>query len=253
MSLLACRNASFAYDGRTVLEDVSFEVSAGGYLCIVGENGAGKSTLMQGLLGLVRPVGGSVEVDADVRAGGIGYLPQQTAVQKDFPASVEEVVLSGQLRRCGLRPFYSRGDRLEAEAKLRMVQMQGFKKKCFRDLSGGQQRRVLLARALCATRSLLLLDEPAAGLDPRMQDEMYQILNGLNREQGMTIVMITHDVQSALRCARQILHLNGRQLFFGAAAEYQNSAAGRRFIEGAAFGVSPQVPAPAEEGGQGLC
>ena len=251
MSLLACRNASFAYDGRKVLEDVSFEVSAGGYLCIVGENGAGKSTLMQGLLGLVKPVGGSVEVGAEARMGGIGYLPQQTAVQKDFPASVEEVVLSGQLRRCGLRPFFGKGDRREAEAKLRLVRMQDFRKKCFRDLSGGQQRRVLLARALCATRSLLLLDEPAAGLDPRMQDEMYQILNELNREQGMTIVMITHDVQSALRCARQILHLNGRQLFFGSVDKYSQSAAGRGFIDGGPFRVLSG--AAAKEGGAKLC
>ena len=172
MELLRCSDLSFAYGGETVLKGVSFAVNAGDYLCVVGENGSGKSTLMKGLLGLKEPESGSIEYAGGLKRNEIGYLPQQTALQKDFPASVFEVVLSGRLNSMGRRFFYSKEDKKEAERNLDRMGMLEYKKRCYQELSGGQQQRVLLARALCATSRLLLLDEPVAGLDPVATGEM---------------------------------------------------------------------------------
>ena len=166
MALMTCRDLSFAYGGETVLRGVSFTVEAGDYLCVVGENGSGKSTLIKGLLGLKEPSGGSVELGDGLERREVGYLPQQTALQRDFPASVFEVVLSGRLNGLGRRCFYSREDRREAERNLERMGMLELKRRCYQDLSGGQQQRVLLARALCATKSCCCSTNPWPGWIP---------------------------------------------------------------------------------------
>ena len=228
MSMIACRDLSLGYDSDPILEHLCFEVNAGDYLCIVGENGSGKSTLMRTVLGLQRPLGGEITFGEGVKPGEIGYLPQQTAIQRDFPATVREVALSGCQARLGRRAFYSRSEKALAAANLTRMGMGTMGGRCYRELSGGQQQRVLLARALCAAERLLLLDEPVAGLDPGVTQELYDLIGKLNRE-GVTIVMISHDIAAAMRYATHILHI-GSQLFFGAVDEYRQSAIGRRFL-----------------------
>ena len=228
MSMIACRDLSLGYDSDPILEHLCFEVNAGDYLCIVGENGSGKSTLMRTVLGLQRPLGGEITFGEGVKPGEIGYLPQQTAIQRDFPATGWEVALSGCQARLGRRAFYSRSEKALAAANLARMGMGAMGGRCYRELSGGQQQRVLLARALCAAERLLLLDEPVAGLDPGVTQELYDLIGKLNRE-GVTIVMISHDIAAAMRYATHILHV-GKQLFFGAADEYRQSALGRRFL-----------------------
>ncbi len=231
MAQLTCQNLSVGYDGRPVLQGLNFEVSAGDYLCIVGENGSGKSTLMKTILSLQAPIGGTVLTGDGLRKNEIGYLPQQTQVQKDFPASVKEIVLSGCQGRCGRRPFYSKKEkRLAADAmdKMRISQLAG---RCYRELSGGQQQRVLLARALCATRKMLLLDEPVSGLDPKVTVEMYELIESLNQEDGITVIMISHDLSAALRYASHILHIDD-SVFFGTKADYLRSPQGKLFNSG---------------------
>ena len=230
MALITCRGLAFAYGAETVLSGVDFAVEAGDYLCIVGENGSGKSTLVKGLK---EPSAGSITLGDGLQRREIGYLPQQTALQRDFPASVFEVVLSGRLNSLGRRCFYSKADRAEAERELERMGMAEFKNRCYQDLSGGQQQRVLLARALCATKKLLLLDEPVAGLDPVATAEMYNLLKLINLCDGVTVVMVSHDVSAALRYATRILHLGHEQLFFGGVADYEKSGALRRLRGGA--------------------
>ncbi|MCC8022828.1 MAG: metal ABC transporter ATP-binding protein [Clostridiales bacterium] len=232
MALITCREVAFAYDGNTVVSGIDFTVNQGDYLCIVGENGSGKSTLMKGLLKLKNPSQGNIETGDGLQAAEIGYLPQQTAVQKDFPASVYEVVLSGRLNSQGWRPFYSREDKEKAMENMKLLGVDGLKKRCYRELSGGQQQRVLLARALCATRKLLLLDEPVAGLDPVVTQEMYRLIADINKKSGITIIMVSHDIRSAVQYASHILHLNNKQLFFGSTNEYLTSEAAKRFLGG---------------------
>ncbi len=234
MPLIKCENLSFAYSGETVLSGVDFSVNAGDYLCIVGENGSGKSTLMRGLLGLKEPAGGSITYGGGLKPNEIGYLPQQTEAQRDFPASVMEVALSGRLNSLGRRFFYSKDDRAEAERNLERMGMLEFKNRCYQELSGGQQQRVLLARALCATSKLLLLDEPVAGLDPVATGEMYNLLKLINLCDGVTVVMVSHDIHAALRYATHILQLGHTQLFFGSVAEYRVSGAANVFGKGGA-------------------
>ena len=233
MSLISCGDLAFAYDGVTVLRHLNFKVEQGDYLCILGENGAGKSTLMKGLLGLKKPSAGTVACGEDLRAKEIGYLPQQTPVQKDFPASVWEVVLSGCLSGMGLRPFYSKAEKDRAVRNMQALEIMDLKDRCYRDLSGGQQQRVLLARALCATRKVILLDEPVAGLDPLVTINMYKLIERINREMGITVIMVSHDIQAATRYASHILHLGeDRQLFFGTREDYRHSAANHSFMDG---------------------
>lgn len=234
MALITCQNASFAYEGNTAVSDLNFRVNRGDYLCVVGENGSGKSTLIRGLLRLKAPLSGSVTAGDGLRPNEIGYLPQQTAAQKDFPASAQEVVLSGRLGARGIRPFYSSGDKKMVEQNLARLGIAALRNRCYRELSGGQQQRVLLARALCATQKLLLLDEPVSGLDPVAAQEFYRLVGQLNREMGITVVMVSHDIHSAVKYARQILHLQNRQVFFGDAADYVRSDIGRQFTGGAA-------------------
>ena len=227
-ALLGCENLSLGYEGRSVLSGLSFHVHAGDYLCIVGENGSGKTTLMKAILGLLPPLSGQISLSGGLRREEIGYLPQQTPAQRDFPASVREVVLSGCLNRLGRRPFYTRQQKQQAAEAMERLGIQGLAATSYRSLSGGQQQRVLLARALCAAHRMLLLDEPAAGLDPGITEELYQLIHDLNRE-GMSILMISHDMQSALRYASHILHLAGKPLFFGRAADYRASDLGRLY------------------------
>ena len=230
MALITCSDLTLGYENTPVAQHLSFTVEEGDYLCIVGENGSGKSTLMKTLLGLKAPLSGSVAFGGGLRPTEIGYLPQQTPLQRDFPASVQEVVLSGCLGRCGWRPFYSRAEKALAAQNMDRLGITGLARRCYRELSGGQQQRVLLARALCATRKLLLLDEPAAGLDPKVTAGLYDLVARLNRQDGITILMISHDMAAAVQYASRILHLGeGRQLFLGTAAEYRTSPAGRLF------------------------
>jgi len=219
---------ALGYEGTEILEKVNFTVNPGDYLCIVGENGSGKTTLMKTLLGLITPIHGQILFGDGLKKNEVGYLPQQTLVQKDFPASVEEVVLSGCQAHMGLRPFYNKKEKEEARQAMERLRIEDLRKKSYRDLSGGQQQRVLLARALCATRKLLLLDEPVAGLDPRVTIEMYELIQELN-EEGVTVIMISHDIEAAMRYASHILHVD-RNLFFGSKEEYSKSKIGKRFL-----------------------
>lgn len=232
MAILTAKDLCFAYDGKTVLEGVDFSLSAGDYLCVVGENGSGKSTLVKGLLGLKAPDGGSIVFGEGLKPSEIGYLPQQTQVQRDFPASVGEVVLSGCLNSLGRRLHYNAEDRERARMNMERMGVEELKNRSYQDLSGGQQQRVLLARALCATKKLLLLDEPVTGLDPIATGEMYNLIKLINLCDGITVVMVSHDIHAAVRYATHILHLGQRQLFFGSAADYRESAQARRFLGG---------------------
>ena len=222
MALITCKDLKLGYNGREIIQNLSFQVDRGNYLCIVGENGSGKSTLMRTILGLQPPMSGQIQKGDGLKESQIGYLPQQTPVQKDFPASVWEVVLSGCEGSCGWRPYYTKAEKDRALENIRSMGLSNLINRCYRELSGGQQQRVLLARALCATDTLLFLDEPVSGLDPKVTEEMYALIETLNREQGITVIMISHDIQAALRYATHILHI-GRAAFFGTREEYLRS------------------------------
>ena len=218
MAQLKCENLKLGYNSKVVAENISFEVNKGDYLCIVGENGSGKSTLMKTLLHLIKPLAGTIETGDGVLADEIGYLPQQTEVQRDFPASVKEIVLSGCQSRCGRRPFYNKAEKQLALDAMDKMGISNLAKKCYRELSGGQQQRTLLARAFCATQKMLLLDEPVTGLDPIATEEMYSLIKNLN-DNGITIIMISHDVDAALKYATHVLHI-GKEVFFGKVGDY---------------------------------
>lgn len=230
MSLISCRDASFAYDGAPAVRKLNFAVENGDYLCVVGENGAGKSTLVKGLLGLIKPASGSVEYGDGLRLDEVGYLPQQHAPRTDFPASVEEVVLSGCLNSLGRRPFYQKAHRDKMAHNLELMSATNLRKRKFSELSGGQQQRVLLARALCATSRLVLLDEPASGLDPEATVELYDRIDAVNDADGIAVIMVSHDTQCAATRASHILHLSLDQLFFGTRQEYLATELGRSFL-----------------------
>ena len=227
MALIKVIDLTLGYDGRPIVEHLDFTVEEGDYLLIVGENGSGKSTLMRTLLGLREPLSGAIEFGSGLKQNEIGYLPQQTQVQRDFPASVWEVVLSGCQGREGFRPFYSKEEKKRAEQLLQRLGIGELKNKCYRDLSGGQQQRVLLSRALLAAEKVLLLDEPVSGLDPKAATEMYQLIEELNKE-GVTILMISHDIQEAVPYASRVLHI-GDGIFFGTREEYLTSRLGQLY------------------------
>jgi len=226
MSLIKCENLSLGYEGQAVVSELNFEVNSGDYLCIVGENGSGKSTLMKALLKLKTPLSGTITMGEGIRAQEIGYMPQQTDAQKDFPASVREIVRSGCLNRCGLRPYYKKEEKDLAEKYMNMLGISDLQKRCYRELSGGQQKRVLLARALCATQKVLLLDEPTAGLDPNAISDLYNNIKLIN-DNGITIIMISHDIASSVEHATHVLQL-GKQtsLFYGRTSEFLSSERG---------------------------
>lgn len=231
-ALIRCEHVDFGYENHDAVIDVSMEINPGDYLCILGENGSGKSTLMKGILGLLKPTAGTLVVDEELRRTGIGYLPQQTAAQRDFPATVYEVVRSGCLSHLGRRPFFSRADKALAMENMEKLGIAGLSRKCYRELSGGQQQRVLIARALCATKKLLILDEPITGLDPSAIQELYALIRKLNREDKVTILMVSHDVQNVVHQANKILHLQQRVLFYGSVKDYVKSRAGLEFLGG---------------------
>lgn len=231
MALITCREAALGYDTGVVVSGLNFTVEPGDYLCVVGENGSGKSTLIKGLLRLKSPVSGEILTGDGLKSNEIGYLPQQSAAQKDFPAGVLEVVLSGRQSKRGAKLFYSKNDKHIAVENLKKLGIQQLMNRCYRELSGGQQQRALLARALCATEKLLLLDEPAAGLDPLVTQELYELIAMLNRE-GLTIIMVSHDIRSAIEHATHILHLGNRQLFFGTTEQYLTTDLSKRFLGG---------------------
>lgn len=216
---IECQNLTVGYDGRAILKDINFTVNRGDYLCIIGENGAGKTTLLRTLLGLQPPVSGKILFGDGLERKGCGYLPQQTVIQRDFPASVSEIVLSGCQNRCGLRPFYRKEEKEYAHKMMEKLGIAHLAEKCYRELSGGQQQRTLLARALCATQEMLFLDEPVSGLDPTATEEMYRLIEQINREDHITILMISHDIKAAVTYADHILEI-GKQIFLGTAQEY---------------------------------
>ena len=229
MALLTVQDLKLGYEGRILADRLSFSVQPGDYLCIVGENGSGKSTLMRTLLGLQPPLSGKILYGEGLTGRDVGYLPQQTQVQRDFPASVAEIVLSGWEGRCGLRPFYTRAEKDRARENMARMGILSLRDRCYRELSGGQQQRVLLARALCAASRILLLDEPVSGLDPQATADMYALLAGLHRE-GVTLMMISHDMDAALTYATHVLHM-GEKVFFGPREAYLDSPPGRRFAQ----------------------
>ena len=228
--LIKCEHVDLGYENQDAVINVNMEVCPGDYLCIVGENGSGKSTLIKGLLGLLKPSGGKLTVAEELKTTGIGYLPQQTAAQKDFPASVREVVLSGCLSRRGRRPFYSKTEKDIASANMEKLGITQLANQCYRELSGGQQQRVLIARALCATRELLILDEPITGLDPMAIQDFYSMIRKLNRDDKVAIIMVSHDLRNAVEEANKILHLQKQVLFYGPAHDYMNSKAAGHFF-----------------------
>jgi len=230
--ILSCRDVTVEFDAKRVVDHISFDVEEGEYVCIVGENGSGKSTLLKSILGLVSLKYGSVTFGSQISRKRFGYLPQQNHIQKDFPASVYEVVLSGCLNRCGLRPFYSKSEKQLALAHMKRLSISDLKKCSYSTLSGGQQQRVLLARALCATDKLLLLDEPVTGLDPLVTTELYQLIQQLNDELGVTIIMVSHDIATAAKYAYKILHMNQTLLFYGDTPSYISTNLGKTFIKG---------------------
>jgi zinc transport system ATP-binding protein len=253
MTLIKCQNVSFGYDGNVAAHGLNFSVETGDFICIVGENGSGKSTLVKGLLRLLIPMEGTISFGTEPEhppapdsglETGTGYLSQEAAQKKDFPAGVFEIVLSGNIGKMKLRPFYTKTEKNKAEENMKQLGIMDLKNRCFRELSGGQQRRVLLARALCACEKLLVLDEPFSGLDPLISAELYSLLKKINQEMGMTIIMVCHDIEAA-NCATKVLHMQKKQLFFGSMEEYRNSETGRKF-----FIKMPDLSSPQETIGQ---
>ncbi len=229
--MLSAEHLSVGYDGRAVLEDLNFRVDKGDYLCVVGENGSGKSTLMKTLLGLIPPVSGKIDRGEGFAPGSIGFLPQQTAVQRDFPAAVHEIVLSGFSAKLGFRPFYNKDEKAQADKIMERLGITELKNRSYRDLSGGQQQRVLLARALCGAGETILLDEPVTGLDPKTTADMYEMIAKLNKN-GTTVIMISHDMQASVKYSSHILHLGDKQLFFGTTEDFVGTDSGKLFISG---------------------
>ena len=227
--LVSCNNVSFGYDGHIIVRDLNFSIKAGDFLFIAGENGSGKTTLLRGMLRLILPMEGVITFSPELEKTGIGYLSQETLAKKDFPAGVFEIVLSGHLPKMGLRPFYTPAEKRKAETTLEQLGIADLNNRCFRELSGGQQRRVLLARSLCAAQKLLILDEPFSGLDPLISAELYRLLEKINREMGITIVMVSHDIEVA-DCASCALHLKKKQVFFGSMDDYRQSEIGKNFF-----------------------
>lgn len=230
MALIKCEDLTLGYENKKIIEHLSFTVEQGDYLCIVGENGSGKTTLMKALLGLINPIKGSIIRGDGLNLKEIGYLPQQTVVQRDFPASVKEIVLTGCQGRMGLRPFYGKAEKQLAKDNMAKMGITDLANRCYRDLSGGQQQRVLLARGLCATQKVLLLDEPVSGLDLKVTEEMYSLIADLNSKYNITVIMITHDIQAAVKYSTHILHI-GDSTFFATNKEYRQTKFYKAFTD----------------------
>lgn len=223
MTVLSCNNMTIGYEDQIVLSNLTFDVKEADYISILGENGSGKSTLIKTILGLTPPLSGKFQYKKGFSHKNIGYLPQQSSAQRDFPASVLEIVLSGFLGKKGWHPFYTKKEKELAISYLREINIEDLKNKTYRNLSGGQQQRVLLARALCAADELLVLDEPVTGLDPVAQSELYQMIEHLNKHHKMTVLMISHDIPGATKYSNKIIHLEENSYFFGTVEEYKAS------------------------------
>ena len=206
---IICEGLAVGYSGKPLCNEFDLEINNGDYICIIGENGAGKSTLIKTLVGLIPAISGKVLLRGDIDKSDIGYLPQQREMQKDFPASVWEVVLSGCLDRLGFKPFYGHKERKLAADAIRELDLEDIKNESFRELSGGQRQRVLLARAIAGSKKVLVLDEPITGLDPVAAAHLYQLLNRLNQK-GTTIITISHDISKALSAANKLLIMNDK-------------------------------------------
>ena len=230
--ILNCENVSLSYDGHTVANDINFTVNEGDYLCILGENGSGKTTLINALLGLKKVAGGKLTYGEGVCARNIGYLPQKQSSNADFPACVREIVRTGFLGKRGFRPYYSLAERQRAQRIMELLGVAKFASRSMDELSGGQQKRVLLSRALCSAEKLLILDEPTAALDPIVTEEVYEMTAKLNREHGLSVIMVSHDVMAATKYANRILHIKHEQLFFGSTEEYLATDLAKAYIGG---------------------
>ena len=235
MKILSCENVSIYYDDVKAIQNITFDVDEGEYVCILGENGSGKSTLIRGILGLEKLESGEIKFLNGTNKNQIGYLPQQTIVQKNFPASVFEVVLSGFLNNKGFKPFYNKKEKELAIQNMKKVEIEDLKNTSYKELSGGQQQRVLLARAICSSKKLLVLDEPITGLDPVITNKMYKLIKDLNK-QGMTIIMVSHDIHFAIKNASKIIHIKNKLIFNGTAQEYEKSDIGKTFLGGCNHG-----------------
>lgn len=232
MPLLKIENVSFTYNQTAIINQLNFVVNDGDYLCIIGENGSGKSTLIKGLLQLKEVSSGEIIMDPSLKVNEIGYLPQQTSIQKDFPASVEEIVLSGCLNQMKWRPIYNKQEKRKATEMMKKLGIEHLKHQSYRELSGGQQQRVLLARALCATKKLLILDEPMSSLDPTVTQELYDLIYTINQEMGITIIMVSHDLGNSLKYATHVLHLKGENFFYGKKGHYVHHQEENQFLGG---------------------
>ncbi|MBR2043782.1 MAG: metal ABC transporter ATP-binding protein [Clostridia bacterium] len=235
MSLIKCENLKIGYNDKTVLSDLNFEINENDYLYIIGENGSGKSTLIKSILKLQKPLDGKIEYCPNLKANEIGYLPQQSSIQRDFPAGVEEIVLSGSINRMGFRPFYTAKHRKKARHNMELMRIEDIKNESYQSLSGGQQQRVLLARALTASSKALLLDEPVTGLDPIAASDMYSLIETINKEYRIAVIMVSHDINAAFKYATHILHLSSSGVFFGTKDEYRNSEFHKRFYGGGIY------------------
>ena len=228
MKYITIKDLSIGYDAHPVLENINLEIDSGDYICVIGENGAGKSTFLKTILNLIKPIKGSFEYEEGINQSDFSYLPQQNDIQKDFPATVSEIVISGFNGKMKLRPFYNKQEKSTAEELMKKVGIYEFKNKSFRDLSGGQKQRTLLARALCAGGKILVLDEPNSGLDPVASEELYNSICELNKE-GISIVMVSHDLNAAIKYSNKILYL-GKEAYFASKEEYIESEIGKEFI-----------------------
>lgn len=222
MTLIECKRLSVGYDKKVVCKDINFKVEEGDYLCIMGENGSGKSTLLKTILGLNKAVFGKVIFEKSLSKNKLGYLPQQNDFQKDFPATVKEVIMSGFISQMGLRPFYNKAEKNKANGIIEFLGLENLTKNGFKELSGGQQQRVLLARALCATDKILVLDEPTNGLDSKTTNQFYKLLKNLNNS-GLTIIMVSHNLDKVMEYASHIVYLKDSMIFNGTKQEFESS------------------------------
>lgn len=231
MAQIEAKDLIIGYDRKPVASNISFSIKKGDYICIVGENGSGKSTLMKTILGLEKPMGGKITYGDGLKQKQIGYLPQQTVIQRDFPASVEEIIRAGCLNSMGFRPFFGKKEKQMVDLAIKRMEIEELRKRSYSELSGGQQQRVLLARAICATGSVLLLDEPVAGLDPVAMAQLYELIYRINKEDVITIIMVSHDVEATLNYASHIIHIGENQTFFGSKYDFLKTDDGRMFAE----------------------
>lgn len=229
-TIISCKSVSASYDGMNVLKELTFSVNEGDYLCIVGENGSGKSTLIKCLLGIKQVDSGEIMMGEGLKQTDIGYLPQQTVLQKGFPATVGEVVLSGCLNSRGYHPFFTSKEKKKAAESMEKLGISDLKSRSYRELSGGQQQRVLLARALCSAKKMILLDEPVTALDPLASSELYSVISELNEKYNIAVIMVSHDIKNSVGNASHVLHLRKDGYFFGTSSEYSESESESKFI-----------------------